>query len=88
MWCTGENLSPRESVLLGRDTCFKVCCAVVSSDILEIHWPTVPVQPSTFSSDICAAYPSKRGSRMVAGEQEPWKSVDYNLTLTLKQLLV
>lgn len=85
---SGENLSFREGDLLGRDICFKVCSAAVSSDILEIHWPDVPAQPSAFPSDVCAASPSKGWSRMVAGCQEPQRSVDYSLTLTLKQLLV
>lgn len=80
MWRTGENLSPREGVLLGRYICFKVYSAVVFSDILEIRWPAALVQPSTFPSDIYSSRPSKGGSRMVAGEQEPWKSVDYSLT--------
>lgn len=80
MWRTGENLSPREGVLLGRYICFKVYSAVVSSDILEIHWPAVLVQPSTFPLVIYSSRPRKGGSRMVAGEQEPWKSVDYSLT--------
>lgn len=88
MWCTEENPSPREDIVLWWDICFNVCSAAVSSDILGIHCPAVPAQPSPFPSDICAASPSKGQSRMVAGCQEPWKSVDYNLTLTLKQLLV
>lgn len=46
-------------VLLGKDICFKVCSAAISSEILGIHLLAAPAQPSTFPSDICATSPSK-----------------------------